>query len=177
MEFLVVDRPGLHPGRRHPAFPLDIHAHGEDEQHFISHRQHVMINPELWFLFPLGIGLAILAISSGINGSNFWIPVYVIWLGFDAKTAFWLALLTMIFGFGSGVWKNARANLIQWFLVRQYLKVCIPLCVLGGIVSTQVSHTQVLTAFGVFITAFGFYRILQQFRPGGTPVEQHDRVY
>jgi len=82
-----------------------------------------MINPELWFLFPLGIGLAILAISSGINGSNFWIPVYVIWLGFDAKTAFWLALLTMIFGFGSGVWKNARANLIQWFLVRQYLMV------------------------------------------------------
>ena len=136
-----------------------------------------MINPELWFLFPLGIGIAILAISSGINGSNFWIPVYIIWLGFDAKTAFWLGLLTMIFGFGAGVWKNVRANLIQWFLARQYLKVCIPLSVLGGILSTQVSHDLVLTAFGVFITAFGFYRILQQFRPGGTAVEQHDRVY
>ncbi len=49
-----------------------------------------MVNPELRFLFPLGILISILAISSGINGSNFLIPVYIIWLGFDAKTAFWL---------------------------------------------------------------------------------------
>jgi len=136
-----------------------------------------MISPEFWFLFPLGIGIAILAISSGINGSNFWIPVYVIWLGFDAKTAFGLGLLTMIFGFGSGVWKNAHSNLICWFLVRQYLKVCIPLSVVGGLLSRQVSHDLVLIAFGVFITAFGFYHILRQLGSRDRPVKLHDRIY
>ena len=136
-----------------------------------------MIDPEVWFLFPLGIGIAILAISSGINGSNFWIPVYVVWLGFDAKTAFWLGLVTMMFGFGSGVWKNFRANLIHWFLVRQYLKICIPLSVGGGILSSHVSHSLVLSMFGVFITAFGCYRILQQVGLRGAPPIPHTRVY
>jgi len=33
-----------------------------------------------WYLFPVGIIIAILAISAGISGTNFWIPVYLIWL-------------------------------------------------------------------------------------------------
>ncbi len=103
--------------------------------------------------------------------------MYLIWLGFDAKITFWLALLTMIFGFGSGVWKNVSANLVDWHLVRQYLKVCIPLSMLGGTLSSHASHGLVLAAFGVFVIAFGFYRILQQCRPGSTAVKQHDRVY
>jgi hypothetical protein len=65
------------------------------------------------YLFPVGIIIAILAISAGISGSNFWIPVYLIWLGLDPKTTFWLALLTMIFGFGSGIVKNLRSKTVN----------------------------------------------------------------
>jgi hypothetical protein len=55
-----------------------------------------------FYLFPLGIAISLLAVSAGISGYNFWIPVYVVWLGIDPKASFWLALLTMLFGFGSG---------------------------------------------------------------------------
>ncbi|TFH04000.1 MAG: hypothetical protein E4H06_03585 [Methanosarcina sp.] len=66
-----------------------------------------------FYLFPVATLIAILAISSGISGTNFWIPVYMIWLGFDAKMSFWLGLLTMIFGFGSGTLRNLKQKTIS----------------------------------------------------------------
>ena len=78
-----------------------------------------MLTFDFWLLFPIGIIIAILGMSSGISGSNFWIPVYIIWLKIDPKAGFWLALLTMIFGFGSGAIKNILSKTVNWYLVRQ----------------------------------------------------------
>jgi uncharacterized membrane protein YfcA len=76
-----------------------------------------------FYLLPLGIVVAILATSAGISGSNFWIPIYILLLGIDPKTSFWLALLTMLFGFGSGVVKNVMQTTINWSIAKQYLKI------------------------------------------------------
>ncbi len=57
-------------------------------------------------LFPLGILVAIIAMSSGISGSNFWAPINVIVLNIEPRIGFWLALFAMLFGFGSGVIKH-----------------------------------------------------------------------
>ena len=85
-----------------------------------------MIMWDLWYLFPIGMLIAVLAMSSGISGSNFWIPVFTIWMNMEPQISFWLSLLTVVFGFGSGVYKNFKIKTINWFLVGQYLKVCIP---------------------------------------------------
>ena len=55
---------------------------------------------EFWFLFPLGVLIGTAGMSSGVSGSNFWIPVYLLWFALEPRTAFWIALLTMLFGFG-----------------------------------------------------------------------------
>jgi len=31
-----------------------------------------------WYLFPVGLVIATLAMSAGISGANFWIPVHII---------------------------------------------------------------------------------------------------
>ena len=136
-----------------------------------------MFNPDLWFLFPAGIIIGILGMSSGISGSNFWIPVYMIWIGIEPKVGFWLALLTMIFGFGSGVYKNLRSRTVNWYLVRQYLKVCLPASIVGGALSTQAPQQLLLTCFGVFVAGYGAYSLISYFRQSSQAAEPHGKIY
>ena len=79
-----------------------------------------------WYLFPVGLVIATLAMSAGISGANFWIPVYLICVKLDPLVTFWLALITMIFGFGSGVVRNIHQGTVNRYLVRQYLIPTIP---------------------------------------------------
>jgi len=109
------------------------------------------------FLFPVGILIALIAVSSGISGSNFWAPVYIGWLGFDPHSGFWLALVTMIFGFGSGVLSNVRAGNVPWLLVWQYLRVAGPFALLGGLVAAHSRADVLVLCFSIFVIAFGVF--------------------
>ena len=119
-----------------------------------------MIDPFLYiYLFPLGIIVAILAISAGISGSNFWIPIYFIWLGIDPKVTFWLALLTMVFGFGSGIIRNAVQKTINWTIVKQYLKIAVPSAILGTLLVPFVPANLLLGLFGSFVIIYGAFLV------------------
>jgi uncharacterized membrane protein YfcA len=111
------------------------------------------------YLFPIGIAVAILAISAGISGSNFWIPIYFIWLGIDPKTSFWLALLTMIFGFGSGIVWNVTQKTVHWTIVKQYLKIAVPFTILGTLLVPFAPANLLLELFGSFVIVYGAFLI------------------
>ncbi|MCK9592211.1 MAG: sulfite exporter TauE/SafE family protein [Methanoregula sp.] len=112
-----------------------------------------------FYLFPLGIAIALLAISAGISGSNFWIPVYVIWLDIDPKTSFWLALLTMLFGFGSGIVRNLKNRTINWPIVKQYLKIAVPFVIVGSLLVPFAPAELLLVLFGSFVIIYGAFLI------------------
>jgi len=102
-----------------------------------------MYKPELkksmdityWYLFPLGIIISAMAMSAGIPGANFWIPVYLFILKLDPLISFWVALLTMVFGFGSGVIRNLYQHTVNWYIVRKYLIPTIQGVIIGSILS------------------------------------------
>lgn len=119
-----------------------------------------MFDWSLWYLFPVGIIIATLGMSSGVSGSNFWIPVYMVWLRVDPKVGFWLSLLTMTFGFGSGVWKNLRQGTIDGGLVRRYLWWCLPFGVLGGFLSPRVDQRALMMMFACFVLIYGLYLLV-----------------
>ena len=112
-----------------------------------------------FYLLPLGIIIALLAISAGISGSNFWIPVYFIWLGIDPKTSFWLALLTMLFGFGSGIVRNLKNRTINWFIVTQYLKIAVPFTIAGTLLVPFAPAELLLFLFGSFVIIYGAFLV------------------
>jgi len=132
------------------------------------------------YLFPIGIVIAILAISAGISGTNFWIPVYLIWLGIDTKTSFWLALLTMIFGFGSGIIKNLKQRTVNWYIVKDYLKIAVPAAIFGTLLIPFAPVKMLLIIFASFILIYGAYLIRQCWRchSGKEPAEPEttDRI-
>lgn len=110
---------------------------------------------EFWFLLPVGVLIAILGMSSGIEGSNFWIPVYLLWLSLEPRVAFWVSLLTMLFGFGSGVVRNVRVGTIHWPLVRRYAVLAAPAVIVGSLLSTRVPVAWLILTFAAFITLYG----------------------
>jgi len=114
-----------------------------------------------FYLLPLGIVVAILATSAGISGSNFWIPIYFLWLGIDPKTSFWLALLTMLFGFGSGAAKNVIQTTINWSIVKQYLKIVVPSAILGTLLVPFAPANLLLGIFGSFVIIYGVFLIFR----------------
>ena len=130
-----------------------------------------------WYLFPVAVIIAILAISAGISGSNFWIPVYFIWLGMDTKVGFWLALLTMIFGFGSGVIKNLKQQTINWYIVKRYLKITIPAAILGTLLVPFAPSQVLIIIFASFVLIFGLSTIYRFYVQDEELVESHEKIY
>lgn len=134
-----------------------------------------------WFeyawLFPIGVLIAIAAMSSGISGANFWFPVYSICVGVDERIAFWLSLLTMVFGFGSGVLHNLKAGSISWKIAFQYLSLCIPGVILGSYLSNVVDLIYLLSTFGSFIFIYSFYTFFQYRNKSAILIKEHDKIF
>lgn len=140
---------------------------------------------EYWYLFPTGILVAVVAMSSSIGGSTFWMPIYLMAMGLDARVAFWMSLLTMLFGFGSGVWRNVRAGTIDWTLTRAYLWVTAPAAAFGAALSTKVPEIGLLLGFAAFDFGLGGYMLFDQWRVMRAgrhihpvdPRREHEKVY
>jgi uncharacterized protein len=128
---------------------------------------------EYWFLLPVGVSIAFLAMSSGISAGNFWVPVYLLWTQFDAPVAFWMTLATMLCGYGSGVARNLRQGTIQrGFLVR-YLPLTVPAAVIGAYLSPALNVSWLILLFGVFVCGYGARMLVQQWQQSAMPHRLH----
>lgn len=122
------------------------------------------LSAEFWFLFPVGCGIAILAMSSGVSAGNFWVPVYLLWAHFEAPLAFWMTLVTMLFGYGSGVVRNLRQGTLNRGFIAQYLPITVPTAVVGGALSPSVNVTWLILLFGVFVFGYGARMLVLRWR-------------
>lgn len=58
---------------------------------------------ELWWLLPTSVLIATVAMASGVGGAVFFSPIFLLVLGLEPAVAIGTALLTELFGFGSGL--------------------------------------------------------------------------
>lgn len=109
---------------------------------------------EFWFLLPVGFLVATVGMSSGVSGSNFWIPIYLLWLRLEPRVAFWMSLLTMLFGFGSGVVRNWRAGTLDLPIARRYLLRAGPAAAVGALLAARLPTQGLLSAFSLFVLVY-----------------------
>jgi uncharacterized membrane protein YfcA len=107
-----------------------------------------------WFLLPVGVVIGTLVMSAGVSGATLWVPVYLLWLKLDAPLSFWLGLLTMLFGFGSGAIRNWRDRSFDGALVRRFLYVSVPAALVGGWASTFIDQRLTVATFGAFLLIY-----------------------
>ena len=141
--------------------------------------EEVFVTPDLdlWFLFPVSVIIAIFAMTTGVSGANFFAPVYLLWLRLDPQLGFWLSLVSMIFGFSSGLVRNLRQGTVNFFLVREYLKIIVPLAVLGGLVAPLVQPGLLFLAFAIFVFGYSSQVFLALVRGGGEAHIKEERMY
>ena len=120
---------------------------------------------EYWYLFPISILIATIAMASGIGGAVFFSPLFMLVLKLDPAVAIGIALMTELFGFSSGVYAYWRRRLIDFKLGRRLLVFSIPAAVVGSF-STELFPAAILkTIFAVGIIFIG-WQLYSSYRHG-----------
>ena len=112
-----------------------------------------------WFMFPVSIGVATLAMLSGIGGAALFTPIFILifpLLGpeyalHSTIAAIAAALITQTFGFLSGFIGYYRRRLIDFRLARRILRVAVPVAVIGALTANYVHDSILLASYALLV--------------------------
>ena len=115
---------------------------------------------EYWYMFPVSLVVATVAMASGVEGATFFAPIFILGLGLPPEIAIGTGLITEVFGFASGLYAYARKKLIDYRLGITLLMVTVPLALLGTWASARVEPDilKVILGVGLFAVAVSFLR-------------------
>lgn len=111
---------------------------------------------EFWYLFPISILIATVAMSSGIGGAVFFSPLFMVGLKLDPKIAIGSALATELFGFASGLVAYAKARLIDYKLAKNLLLFSIPGAIIGSYYSDLIPGYVLKAIFATGLLFIGY---------------------
>lgn len=108
---------------------------------------------EYWYMLPVSIVVAAVAMASGVEGGTFFAPIFILVLRLPPEVAIGTALLTEVFGFASGLAAYARKRLIDYRLGLALLVVTLPAVLIGTAVSALIDPGVLKTILGVGLVA------------------------
>ena len=129
-----------------------------------------------WFMFPVSIGVATCAMLSGIGGAALFTPIFVLifpLLGPEYElpstvAAIGTALLTETFGFSSGFVGYYRKRLIDFDIVKRFLKISVPVGILSAFLAHFVPGGILIAGYALLVLALAFVHVFMEH--SGTPV-------
>ncbi|MFC1979908.1 sulfite exporter TauE/SafE family protein [Chloroflexota bacterium] len=92
-----------------------------------------MIDTSFWFMFPVGIAIATIAMLAGIGGAVLFSPFFMLVLKLDPLIALGAGLAIEFFGFSSGVIGYWYKKVINFSIVKQLIMFTIPATIVGVI--------------------------------------------
>ena len=115
---------------------------------------------EYWFMLPISILVATVAMASGVEGATFFSPLFILALRLPPEIAIGTALITEVFGFASGLFAYYRKRLIDYHLGFSLLLATVPMAILGTLATTYIPAVflQVILGVGLFVVALSFLR-------------------
>ena len=109
-----------------------------------------------WFMFPISIVIATIAMSSGVGGAIFFAPIFLLGLGLEPEVAIGVGLITEVFGFTSGLVAYLRRKLVDFQLAKSILMFSIPAAILGVAAANYVNPNILKAILGVGLLAVAF---------------------
>lgn len=110
---------------------------------------------ELWYLFPVSILIATVAMSSGIGGAVFFSPLFMLGLQLEPRIAIGAALATELFGFTSGLIAYVKAQLIDFKLAINLLLFSVPSAIVGTFYADHIPGIVLKAVFAVGLLFIG----------------------
>lgn len=111
---------------------------------------------ELWWLFPASVFIATTAMASGVGGAVFFSPIFLLILGLKPEVAIGTALLTELFGFGSGLVAYIRSQRIDYRLAGDLLRFSVPGAIAGVLLAEHIPDAALKGVFGAGILLLGY---------------------
>ncbi len=117
-----------------------------------------MIDTSLWFMFPVAVGIATIAMLAGIGGAVMFAPFFMLVLKLDPLIALGAGLTIEVFGFSSGVIGYLRKKVINFNIVKQIIVLTIPATIVGVVLGRIIpaSALKVLLALLILYLAYQF---------------------
>ena len=117
-----------------------------------------MIDTSLWFMFPVAVGIATIAMLAGIGGAVMFAPFFMLVLRLDPLIALGAGLAIEVFGFSSGVIGYLRKKAINFNIVKQVIVLTIPATIVGVVLGRvfPVSGLKVLLTLLILYLAYQF---------------------
>lgn len=113
--------------------------------------ERIEMSAEHWFLFPVSVAIATVAMASGVEGATFFTPLFLVGLGLSPEIAIGTGLVTEVFGFASGVTAYIRRRLIDYRLAGMLLVAAVPLAILGTWLSGRANPDVLRVALGAML--------------------------
>jgi hypothetical protein len=115
---------------------------------------------EFWYMLPVGIVIATVAMASGVGGATFFSPLFILGLGLPPELAVGSGLVVEVFGFGSGVYAYVRRKLIDYRVGGMLLSATVPAAVAGVVVAhyADADVLKIILGMGLFAVAVSFLR-------------------
>ncbi len=111
---------------------------------------------EYWYLFPISVLIATIAMATGIGGAVFFSPLFMLALRLEPSVAVGTALTTELFGFSSGLVAYWKRRLIDWRLGRTLLVVSVPAAIVGSLFADVFPPVVLKCVFALGIVFIGY---------------------
>src|SRR6056297_2630671 len=115
---------------------------------------------EFWYMLPVGIVIATVAMASGVGGATFFAPLFILGLGLPPELAVGAGLVVEVFGFGSGVYAYVKRQLIDYRIGGTLLSATVPAAIAGVVVAhfADPEILKLILGMGLFAVAVSFLR-------------------
>lgn len=115
---------------------------------------------EFWYMLPIGIVIATIAMASGVGGATFFSPLFILGLGLSPELAVGSGLVVEVFGFGSGLYAYVRRKLIDYRVGGMLLSATIPMAIVGTVIAhyANADILKIILGMGLFAVAVSFLR-------------------
>jgi uncharacterized membrane protein YfcA len=130
-----------------------------------------------WWLFPTATAISTLAMSSGVGGAILFSPLFMLVLELPPPVAIGTALLTQIFGVGSGAYAYRQRRCIDYRIAGRLLLTTVPGAVIGVLAAGVIDGETLrrLFAIGLIVIGIQFFRSYRQERRTSPPLPGADR--
>lgn len=118
-----------------------------------------------WVIFPAGIVIASIAMSTGIEGSAMWAPVLLVMFRVPPTAAVACGIFLMIFGFGSGVCGYVRKKKVVFRVAVPLLFFSIPFSLLGSYTSRMLPSAMLTALMGAGCISLALWNVQRAREP------------
>jgi len=125
-----------------------------------------------WWVFPVSILFATVALSAGVSGALFFSPFFMLVVGLTPSQAIGAGLLTEVFGMGNGLRSYVKQGVVDFQTAKWLLLGAVPAVVAGALAAHYVPTAVLKGIFGVGLLVLGGFLVYYESPEGHTPGER-----